>query len=44
MKGGEDSTDNRKGQGQHKRQTQIWTDIDKTNNIVWIAPAIQPGI
>ena len=33
MKGWEDNTDDRKRQGQHKRQTQIWTDMDKTNKM-----------
>ena len=27
MKGREDNTDDRKRQGQYKRQTQIWTDM-----------------
>ena len=44
MKGREDNSDDRKRQGQHKRQAQIWTDTDKTNISVCIAPAIQPGI
>ena len=44
MKGREDNTDDRKRQGQHKRQAQIWTDMDKTNKSVCIAPAIQTGI
>ena len=30
MKGREDNTDDRKRRGQHKRQAQIWTDMDKT--------------
>ena len=44
MKKSEDNTDDRKRQGQHKRQAQIWTDMDKTNKSVCIAPAIQTGI
>ena len=42
--GKEDNTDNRKKQGQHKRQVQIWTDMDKTYKSVCIAPAIQTCI
>ena len=38
-KGHEDNTDERKRQGQHKRQPQIWTDMEKTNKSVRIAPA-----
>ena len=30
MKGKKDNTDERKRQGQHKRQAQIWTDTEKT--------------
>ena len=30
MKGRGDNTDDRKRRGQHKRQAQTWTDIDKT--------------
>ena len=44
MKGMEDNKDDRKRQGHHKRQAQIWTDIDKTNKSVCIAPAIQTCI
>ena len=43
MKGREDNTDDRKRQGQHQTQAQIWTDMDKTNNRVCIAAAIQTG-
>ena len=41
MNGREYNTDDRKRQGQHKRQAQIWTDMDETNKNVCIAPAIQ---
>ena len=44
MKGREGNTDDGKRQGQHKRQEQICTDMDKTNKSVCIAPAIQPTI
>ena len=44
MKGREDNTDDRKRQGQHKRQVQIWTDTDETDTSVRTAPAIQTGI
>ena len=44
MKRREDNTDDMKRQGQHKRQAQIWTYMDKTNTSVCIAPAIQTGI
>ena len=40
MKGRADNTDDRKRQGQHISQEQIWTDMDKTNKRVCIAPAI----
>ena len=32
MKGREDNTDDRKRQGQHRGQAQLWTDTDKTKN------------
>ena len=44
MKGRGDTTDDMKRQGQHERQAQIWTDTDKTDKSVHIAPAIQTGI
>ena len=44
LKGREDNTNDRKKQGQHKRRAQIWTDMDKTDKRVCIAPAIQTGI
>ena len=40
MKGREENTDDRKRRGKQKRQAQIWTDLDKTNKSVCIAPAI----
>ena len=44
MKGKEHNTHDRKRQGQHKRQAQTWTNKDKTDKSVCIAPAIQTGI
>lgn len=44
MKGREDNTDDRKRQGQYKRQAQTKTDMDKSNTNFCIAPAIQTGI
>ena len=41
MKGREDNTDDNKRQGKHKRQVQIWTDTDKTDKGLCIAPALQ---
>ena len=42
MKERENNTDDRKRKGQHKRQAQIWTDMDKTDKRVFIAPASGP--
>ena len=39
-----DNTDDRKRQGQHKRQEHKWTNTDKTAKGVRIAPAIRIGI
>ena len=40
MKRREYNRDDRKRQGQHKRQANIWTDTDKTNKSVCISPDI----
>ena len=34
MTGRKNNTDDMKRQGQHKRQAQIWTDMDKTDKSV----------